>query len=258
MPDGEAAAVAPVGEAEEHIEILDVQRPSLLDVVMQKAEDLGLVEKIQRVLIAGKYLKPADTGEAVKEMLDNAVRQTEDSDEDGGHITGLTIMLPGCFLSIIEGPQRLVIGTLRMLQEDHNSRYKELLASAHMFSSIQDSPGRSFPMYASRVLSLAKAEGMTPEKEVIVTLVPEMAINLEKFGHKLRRMDEGGQARELDSLQRKHAEHLPRVEDVLGLCASPDIMSLEEFFDLYYSPRRCLGGPLDTEICWPLPPTLSY
>ena len=37
MPEEAVAAVA-VGEADEHIEVLDVQRPSLLDVVMQKAE----------------------------------------------------------------------------------------------------------------------------------------------------------------------------------------------------------------------------
>jgi hypothetical protein len=291
MPDPPASVQADGAEIadEEAIALLDVERPSLLDVVVQRAEDLGLVEKIQRVVIAGKYAKAQDSGDAVKDMIDNAVRQTEESDEDGGYITGLTIMLPGCFLSIIEGPQRLAIGTLRLLQDDPNSRYKELLASAHMFSSIQDTPGRSFPIYASRTLALARADGITPEKETVVKLIPEIAINLQNFGKLLRSMDEGAQARELDELQRKYSEHLPRVEDVLGLvlpepwpaplsqllaphddlsvelkgvlaaqCNSEDVMSLEEFFDLYYNPSRCLGGPLDSEVCWPLPPTLRY
>mmetsp|Transcript_13262 Transcript_13262/g.36637 ORF Transcript_13262/g.36637 Transcript_13262/m.36637 type:complete len:81 (-) Transcript_13262:298-540(-) len=64
--------------------------------------------------------------------------------------------------------------------------------------------------------------------------------------------------RNIDSLQRIYAEHIPRLEDILGLCASADVMALDDYLDIYYSPTLCLGGPLDSEVVWPIAPALKY
>lgn len=128
----------------------------------------------------------------------------------------------------------------------------------HMMSSIQDAPGRSFPLWGSRALQMTKVDPMVPEKDAVVNLIPEISINLQKFGKKLEKMTASEQTHALDNMQRKHGEALPRVQDVLGLCECPHVMTLQDFFNLYYTPTMCLGGPLDSEICWPLPATLNY
>lgn len=234
---------------------LDDVRLSLLDIVRQRAEAMGLVEKIQRVMIALKYAKPSDTGNAVKSLVDSIVQKIEDEDEQGGKLTGLLLLLPGCGLMILEGPQRLVIGSLKML---HESKSQDSIESIHVFSSIQDAPGRSFHLWASRTLQLPKVDGQVPDKEHVATMIPDMSINLQKFGRKLRHMPQSDCIQALDNIQRLHGEVLPKVEDVLGLCGCQHVMTLKEFFDLYYTPTMCLGGPLDSEVCWPLPASLSY
>mmetsp|Transcript_24114 Transcript_24114/g.78485 ORF Transcript_24114/g.78485 Transcript_24114/m.78485 type:complete len:105 (-) Transcript_24114:202-516(-) len=104
-----------------------------------------------------------------------------------------------------------------------------------------------------------------------------MSINLQKIGknvrnarycrlkssapHSLRQLktlDDKEYQEAMSNMQRKYPELIPSVKEILGLCASPDVMSLEEYFDLYYTPMRCLGSPLDSEIVWPLPPNLVY
>jgi hypothetical protein len=51
---------------------------------------------------------------------------------------------------------------------------------------------------------------------------------------------------------------MPRLQDVLGLCECEAILTFDDFFDLYYAPTKCLGGPLDSEVVWPIPPSLSF
>mmetsp|Transcript_13259 Transcript_13259/g.36633 ORF Transcript_13259/g.36633 Transcript_13259/m.36633 type:complete len:87 (-) Transcript_13259:409-669(-) len=41
--------------------------------------------------------------------------------------------------------------------------------------------------------------------------------------------------RNIDSLQRIYAEHIPRLEDILGLCASADVMALDVRFSIFFS-----------------------
>jgi RNase H-fold protein (predicted Holliday junction resolvase) len=93
--DGVDAAV--IGEA---LETVDVPRQSLLDVVMKRAEELQLLEKIQRVVIAGKFKKAGDNGEGTKDAVDDIVRQLQNQDEDDGEITGILLGFPGCFLCV--------------------------------------------------------------------------------------------------------------------------------------------------------------
>ncbi len=42
-------------------------------------------------------------------------KQIEDEDEQGGKLTGLLLMFPACALLVLEGPHRLVIGSLKMI-----------------------------------------------------------------------------------------------------------------------------------------------
>ena len=62
----------------------------------------------------------------------------------------------------------------------------------------------------------------------------------------------------LDNMKLRLGDALPRVQDVLGLTQCSDILTLDDFFDLYYSPNKCLGSPLDSEVVWPLPPSLNF
>lgn len=59
----------------------------------------------------------------------------------------------------------------------------------------------------------------------------------------------------LDALKNKHAEFVPRVEDILGLVESPDVISLDDFLRIFYSPVEL---SLDSELVWPIPPPLTY
>eukprot|EP00960_Hanusia_phi_P031623 749385-Hanusia_phi.AAC.2 len=177
------------------MESFNVERKSLLDVVMDKAEQLELMEKLQRVLVGVRYSGNIDAGEAIKEQIDDCVKKTVAQDEQGGFTTGLTILLNACCLLVyaslvpssttfsllsvpplhpttssstpslfpsltfssfatathshgrpltsnlllqtLEGPQRLIVGTLRSLQ-DAESGVKGQGLSFHMFLSIQD------------------------------------------------------------------------------------------------------------------------
>ena len=167
------------------------------------------------------------------------------------------MILPGVCLSLLEGPQRVVIGTLRAIHEP-DSRMRALTSSMHMFLSCQDTPGRSYPAYFAVPIKMDAAAPAVPDLEQAVNMVPEMCVNLLKFGRLLSDMD--GVLREdaLDNIKLKMEGELPRVQDVLGLTQSSDILSLDDFFDLYYSPAKCLGGPLDSEVVWPLPPSLNF
>ncbi len=84
----------------ETLETVDTTRESLLDVVMKRAKELNLLEKIQRVVITGKFNKPSDNGETTRGAVDEIVRQVQSTDEDGGEITGILLGLPGCFLCV--------------------------------------------------------------------------------------------------------------------------------------------------------------
>ena len=65
--------------------------------------------------VAIKYAKASDTGESIKGLVDTTVQKAMDEDEQEGRITGLLLLLPGAALMIFEGPQRLVIGTLKTI-----------------------------------------------------------------------------------------------------------------------------------------------
>ncbi len=165
---------------------IDAPRLSLLDVVRQKAESLGLLEKIHRVLIVVKYGKSSDTGDNLKEMVESLIDSEQAADEQGGVMTGILLMYPICCVLLLEGPQRLVVGTLRKLQENQE-RSVDLIASIHMLISLQDAPGRSFPFFSSKALqNINKAEPSSFEKEQLVSVIPEMSINLQKIGRKVR------------------------------------------------------------------------
>jgi hypothetical protein len=164
---------------------LDAPRLSLLDVVRQKAESLGLLEKIHRVLVCLKYGKPSDSGDNLKEMLESLIDSEQAADEQGGIMTGILLMYPLCCVLLLEGPQRLVVGTLRKIKET-KERSADLISSVHMFLSIQDAPGRSFPFFSSKALQhVSKADPSAIDKEQLVTVIPEMSINLQKIGRKV-------------------------------------------------------------------------
>lgn len=140
--------------------------------------------------VAIKYAKASDSGESIKGLVDTTVQKAMDEDEQEGRITGLLLLLPGAALMIVEGPQRLVIGSLKtihVISPNHKIRYPtppprihgsfgaeagcrlidshapksqtqnkklDAVASIHMLSSIQDAPGRSFPLWGSRALQV--------------------------------------------------------------------------------------------------------
>ena len=164
---------------------LDEPRLSLLDVVRQRAEVLGLLEKIHRVLIAVKYGKPGDSGDSLKDVIESIRNSQESADEQGGVLTGILLMFPLCCLLLLEGPQRLVVGTLTSLKE-HQTRSSDMIGSMHLLISIQDAPGRSFKSFSSRSLQMSKADGIVPEREQMLTMVPDISVNLQKFGRKVR------------------------------------------------------------------------
>jgi hypothetical protein len=256
-----AEPAKPAGDAaqteQEELEALDVERESLLDVVLAKAQKAGIEEKIQRVLVALVYAKAGDGGSAVGNDLGATISRIEAEDEQNGYITGLSMLMPGVCLALLEGPQRVVIGVLRAIQEPE-SQMRTLTSSMHMFLSCQDTPGRSFPGYWAVPIKVDTAGPAVPDLEQAVNMVPEMCVNLLKFGRTLADMD--GVLREdaLDNIKVKMEGALPRLQDVLGLTQSNDILTLDDFFDLYYSPAKCLGGPLDSELVWPLPPSLDF
>ena len=142
--------------AQEELDALDVERESLLDVVMAKAKKLGITEKIQRVLIALVYAKGADGGTDISNELSSTISQLEADDEKGGFVSGISLLMPGICLSLLEGPQRLVIGALRHFQKS-GSRMKHLTASMHMFLSVQDAPGRCYPKHFANVIKVDPA-----------------------------------------------------------------------------------------------------
>jgi len=242
---------------QEELAALDVERESLLDVVMAKARQLGVEEKIQRVLIALTYAKASDSGSDLGKELAATISQMEAEDEQGGTITGISMLMPGVCLAQIEGPQRLIVGTLRALQQP-NGRMKQLSASIHMFLSVQDTPGRCFDAYFTSPVKIDAAGASGVDVEQAVNMIPEMSVNILKLGRELSEMDRGMRDDATENLKKKMGDTLPRIQDVLGLTQCNDILTLEDFFDLYYSPAKCLGGPLDSEVVWPLPPSLNF
>ena len=138
-----------------------MERESLLDVVMAKAQSMGVTEKIQRVLIAFPYTKASDSGADVGSEIASTISRIEAEDEQATEerpslISGISLLMPGVCLSLLEGPQRLIIGTLRTFQQK-GSRMREVTSSMHMFLSVQDTPGRSFPSYVSTVVKVKAA-----------------------------------------------------------------------------------------------------
>jgi len=108
--------------AQEELDALDVERESLLDVVLAKAQAMDITEKIQRVLIALPYSKPSDSGKDVADELATTISRIEAEDEQATEerpalISGISMLMPGVCLSLLEGPQRLIIGTLREFQQ---------------------------------------------------------------------------------------------------------------------------------------------
>ena len=99
-----------------------MERESLLDVVLAKAQAMGITEKIQRVLIALPYKKPSDSGDDVADELATTISRIEAEDEQATEerpalISGISLVMPGVCLSLLEGPQRLIIGALREFQQ---------------------------------------------------------------------------------------------------------------------------------------------
>ena len=108
--------------AQEDLDALDVERESLLDVVLARTQAMGIPEKIQRVLIALPYSKPTDSGKDVADELATTISRIEAEDEQATEerpalISGISLLMPGVCLSLLEGPQRLIIGTLREFQQ---------------------------------------------------------------------------------------------------------------------------------------------
>merc|ERR1712216_856775 len=154
-------------------------------------------------------------------------------------------------LSALEGPQRLIIGMLRSFRQP-DSTMRRFTGSMHMFLSVQDAPARTFHEYHSATVKMDAAAPSVPDTDQAVKIVPEMSVNLLKFG---RDMD-GPEA--VDNIKSRMGEDFPRLQDVLGLTQSSDMLTLDDFSDLYYAPAKCFGAPLDAQVVWPLPPSLNF
>jgi len=117
-----AACDADAATSQEELDALDVERESLLDVVLARAQAMGITEKIQRVLIALPYKKPSDSGNDVADELATTISRIEAEDEQATEerpalISGISLLMPGVCLSLLEGPHRLIIGALREFQQ---------------------------------------------------------------------------------------------------------------------------------------------
>ena len=117
-----AACDADAASSQEELDALDVERESLLDVVLAKAQAMGITEKIQRVLIALPYKKSSESGDDVADELATTISRIEAEDEQATEerpalISGISLVMPGVCLSLLEGPQRLIIGALREFQQ---------------------------------------------------------------------------------------------------------------------------------------------
>lgn len=250
-----APSAAPPTEAQtaeqDELEALEVERESLLDVVMAKAKAMGIQEKVQRVLIALTYAKASDSGQDVADEMRASITRLESEDEKQGRVTGLSLLMPGVCLALLEGPQRLIIGMLRSFQQP-DSTMRRVTGSMHMFLSVQDAPARTFHEYHSATVKMDAAAPSVPDTDQAVKIVPEMSVNLLKFG---RDMD-GPEA--VENIKSRMGEDFPRLQDVLGLTQSSDMLTLDDFFDLYYAPAKCFGAPLDAQVVWPLPPALNF
>ena len=187
---------------QEELDALDVERESLLDVVMAKMQTQGITEKIHRVLVALPYAKASDSGVDVSQEIAATVSRQESEDEKQGTLSGMSLSMPGVCLLLLEGPQRLVIGTLHEFQAP-GSRMKAVTASMHMLLSVQDTPGRCFPAHFSVKVKMDAAPASVPDLEAMVKMVPEISVNLLKFGKEIADMD--GVLREdaLDNIKNK-------------------------------------------------------
>ena len=121
--------------------------------------------------------------------------------------------MPGVCLSLIEGPQRLVIGLLRAFQAP-NSRMRLLTSTRHMFLSVQDAPKRSFPLYHCSAVKLDAAAPTVPDAEQAVKMVPEISVNLLKFGCDISELDGDERNGALANVKAHLGEGMPRLSDV--------------------------------------------
>jgi hypothetical protein len=142
------------------------------------------------------------------------VRAVSDSQHSqGANITGISLLMPGVCLSLIEGPQRLVIGLLRAFQAP-NSRMRLLTSTRHMFLSVQDAPKRSFPLYHCSAVKLDAAAPTVPDAEQAVKMVPEISVNLLKFGCDISELDGDERNGALANVKAHLGEGMPRLSDV--------------------------------------------
>eukprot|EP00961_Rhodomonas_salina_P143800 1935351-Rhodomonas_salina.2 len=135
----EGVDAATIGET---LEAVDIPRQSLLDVVMSRARDLQLLEKIQRVVIAGKFKKSGDNGEGTREAVDETVRQVQSQDEDEGACVCVCVCVTN------EGHRywRARSGWLLARCERCKSQETKLRGSSHPFISSAPSRTRACPI----------------------------------------------------------------------------------------------------------------
>merc|ERR1712205_37724 len=87
-------------------------------------------------------------------------------DEKQGRVTGLSLLMPGVCLALLEGPQRLIIGMLRSFQQP-DSTMRRVTGSMHMFLSVQDAPARTFHEYHSAVKMDAAAPSVPDTDQAV-------------------------------------------------------------------------------------------
>ena len=230
---------------------------SLLDVVLDKLDEQGRVEVLDRMVLAGTTRSKVQDAEAVSELFQDAFEAEEG--EAGGSQSGYLLVYPEACVAVLEGPGGLLTRAVRRLQAAVAGGDGPV-AQWVVVAATEDIPYRRFSGWLK---SFIKSGGQGEEvyddndkAEVCAEKSSEVNLDLLEFGRKLSGMS----AHEVEHVTHKPkvrqdlARLLPTANTLTGLVESTVITTLDEFCDIFDRPVDIV---LDDELAWPAPQRLQ-
>ena len=229
---------------------------SLLDVVLDKLDEQGQTEVLDRMVLAGRTRhEMRDTGE-VGALIEGAFASEAGGDEHASP-SGFLLVYPEACVVVLEGSGGHMGRVVRRLQAEQAGGP---VSQWVVVAATEDIPRRRFPAWLkSFVKGASQGEEVYDDNDnpaVCAEKSSEVNLELLEFGRKL----DGMSAHEVEHVTAKPkvrqdlARLLPSANTLRGLVESTVITTLDEFCDIFYRPVDIV---LDDELAWPVPQRLQ-
>ncbi|GLD94697.1 hypothetical protein PINS_up003321 [Pythium insidiosum] len=226
------------GENNSHSVDIEGQEPSLAD-----ATDAKFDVCVTRAAVIGRVLDPsADNARKIQEFFSKTLGQLQ------CEVTGLVLLQDTTVVLFLETTSDELLSLCSSLRDQQQQRVLDA-------ASLRGLYFKKVTVNSNNSSSASSGGASDWTDDALRTLVVDAFLNLVKFVKKIGPMAPAEIRKVLSNLSNSDQTLLPSNELLLWLIAREDILTLDDFLELFAAPVML---ELESERVWPVHPLLQY